>query len=289
MGNCYNSSMEIKRKMNKANKIYVSFSGGKDSTAMLIRLLELKQPIDRIIFADTGFEFPELYNYIDRVEKYIQNNFNKSLKIERLKPKESLWSDWFYGKVTRGKNKGITRGFPCWYSRESKIKPLQKEMLDAKIIYIGIASDEIERCSDDDFIKYPLVEWNWTEQDCVDYLNKIELMNPLYTNFNRLGCFFCQKQNDMSLWVLWKTHPKLWKKAKYWDEESRKISNHGIKELKLSEYEKKFEEGWTPKQLPKYECFSCNAVGSAFKIRQEKLNVYFREKQDGGNGVPPNN
>ena len=43
----------------------VCFSGGKDSTAMLLRMLEINDPaqypIKRVIFADTEFEFPELY------------------------------------------------------------------------------------------------------------------------------------------------------------------------------------------------------------------------------------
>ncbi len=54
----------------------VSFSGGKDSTAMLIRLLELddpEMPVTRIVFADTDFEFPELYEYLAKVEKYVQD------------------------------------------------------------------------------------------------------------------------------------------------------------------------------------------------------------------------
>ena len=36
-------------------KLYVcSFSGGKDSTAMLLRLLEEGMPVDIILFCDTG-------------------------------------------------------------------------------------------------------------------------------------------------------------------------------------------------------------------------------------------
>lgn len=36
----------------------VSFSGGKDSTAMLLRLLELNYPIDEVVCCDTYKEFP---------------------------------------------------------------------------------------------------------------------------------------------------------------------------------------------------------------------------------------
>lgn len=49
----------------------VSFSGGKDSTAMLLMMLEKNMPIDEIIFCDTGKEFPQMYDYIDKVQKYM--------------------------------------------------------------------------------------------------------------------------------------------------------------------------------------------------------------------------
>ena len=41
-------------------KNVVQFSGGKDSTAMLLLLLERGVTVDEIIFCDTGMEFPEL-------------------------------------------------------------------------------------------------------------------------------------------------------------------------------------------------------------------------------------
>ena len=34
----------------------VSFSGGKDSTAMLLHMLELGMPVDEVVNVDTGFE-----------------------------------------------------------------------------------------------------------------------------------------------------------------------------------------------------------------------------------------
>ena len=35
-------------------KHIVNFSGGKDSTAMLLKMIEKDMPIDEIIFCDTG-------------------------------------------------------------------------------------------------------------------------------------------------------------------------------------------------------------------------------------------
>ena len=63
-------------------KKIVSFSGGKDSTAMLLHMIELDMPIDMIVFADTDMEFPELYDYIDRVPSRIITDKGKELLNE---------------------------------------------------------------------------------------------------------------------------------------------------------------------------------------------------------------
>ena len=56
---------------NKPLFFVCSLSGGKDSTAILLRLLEEKRPVDMILFCDTGLEFPDMYTHIDKLEKYI--------------------------------------------------------------------------------------------------------------------------------------------------------------------------------------------------------------------------
>ena len=120
----------------------VSFSGGKDSTAMLLRMLELGMQIDKILFADTKKEFPEILEHIKKVEKYI----GKEVTIVRT---EDTWDHWFYGKNKKGKLKGRMRGFPlfffpCWWRREAKFKMLDPICKD-NFRYIGIAFDD--RCS----------------------------------------------------------------------------------------------------------------------------------------------
>lgn len=49
----------------------VSFSGGKDLTALLCKMLEKGMKVDKIIFCDTGVEFPQMYDHIKKVRNYI--------------------------------------------------------------------------------------------------------------------------------------------------------------------------------------------------------------------------
>lgn len=49
----------------------VSLSGGKDSTAMLLLMIERDLPINTVLWADTGMEFPEMYDHISKVDDYL--------------------------------------------------------------------------------------------------------------------------------------------------------------------------------------------------------------------------
>ena len=49
----------------------VSLSGGKDSTAMLLLMIERGMPIDMVLYADTGMEFPEMYAHIAKLDAYL--------------------------------------------------------------------------------------------------------------------------------------------------------------------------------------------------------------------------
>lgn len=208
----------------KKYKRIVMFSGGKDSTAMLIKLIEEGERLDSIIFADTGLEFPEMYRYIDKVQDYIKREIT-------IVKGDATFDDWFYGQWTRGKNKGKIRGFPkviglgCWAKRELKVKPLQKGEGKGNEIFIGIAADERNRAyrekyQHDNIYRLPLIDWGMTEQDCIDFLEQRNLSNPLYDVFDRLGCWLCPKQGLGSLKSLYRHYPDLWDKLKQYEKDS---------------------------------------------------------------------
>ena len=49
----------------------VSLSGGKDSTCLLLLMIERGMPIDAVLWADTGMEFPEMYGHIAKVDEHL--------------------------------------------------------------------------------------------------------------------------------------------------------------------------------------------------------------------------
>jgi len=199
----------------------VSFSGGKDSTAMLLRMIEEEWKIDEIIFCDTGMEFPAMYQHINKVERYIGR------KITRLKAENSFEHMMHEHEKTRGKNKG-KRGYGWpdfqnrWctsYLKQDVIRRHLKQY-DNIIEYHGIAIDEAHRAGKNKHktINYPLIEWNMTEQDALNYCySKGFNWDGLYEHFNRVSCWCCPLQSIPELKQLYMHFPDLWKKLKELD------------------------------------------------------------------------
>lgn len=227
-------------------KHIVSFSGGKDSTAMLLMMIEKGIQIDEIIFLDTGVEFPEMYKHIEKVEKYINRTITK-LKAENTY--EYMMFD--YVKI-KGKNKG-QKGYSWadfrnrWctkYLKQQVIsRYLREKYKNIEIIeFHGIAADETKRLlkNKEKNIKYPLAEWRIIEKEALEYCySKGFSWNGLYEKFDRVSCWCCPLKNLKELKVLYKEYPELWKKLKEWDSKTyRKFrSDYSILDL-----EKKFEK-----------------------------------------------
>lgn len=205
------------------NRHIVSFSGGKDSTAMLLRMIEENQHIDDIIFVDTGLEFPELYYHIEQVEKYINR------KITRLYPHLTYWKyiDEYYKK---GYTAFIPRINARWCNDRLKMMPIRDYLSYYKytniIMYIGIAADEIQRVKPNKI--YPLVKWGMTETDCLKYCYERGFdFGGLYKTHNRLGCWCCPLQSMKDKEILRYEYPHLWNKLK--DIERTYNTNYFIK------------------------------------------------------------
>lgn len=225
-------------------KHIVSYSGGKDSTAMLLKMIEKQMPIDEIVYCEImatptlGAEYPEMYEYLDKVDEYLMKNIG--IKITRIKSNISF-EEQFYTKKKKGKYKNKIYGFPwnlgAWCNSKLKVTTLDKYFKNQDkeyISYLGIAYDEakrLERLEKNE--KAPLAEWKMTEADCLQYIKEKGLYNPLYDKFKRLGCWFCVKQSLDSLRILRKHYPEFWNMLLKWQLDSEVIfrTDYSIQQL----------------------------------------------------------
>lgn len=79
-------------------KNILSFSGGKDSTAMLLMAIDKNVSVDEIVVFDTGWEYPEMYEHWERI-------FKLCAELETPEPAEdevTFWREVFeiHRKVT---------------------------------------------------------------------------------------------------------------------------------------------------------------------------------------------
>ena len=230
----------------------VSFSGGKDSTAMLLRMIELGMPIDEIVFCDTTVEFPAMYEHIDKVEKFIGR------EITRIKARHS-YEYMLLDYEIHARDGSIKKGYSFaglryarWCTTYFKTDVISRYFRDLRarydvIEYIGIAADEPNRIKDK---KYPLAEWGWAEAECLRYCyDKGFDWNGLYELFNRVSCWCCPLQSLNGLRNLRKHFPQLWRKLHYWEMMTwRKFRpDYTVQELEIRF---RLEEEWQAKGLP---------------------------------------
>lgn len=237
---------------NKPLFFVCSLSGGKDSSAMLLRLLEENRPVDMILFCDTGLEFPDMYAHIDKLEKYIGR------PITRIRAEYSFEYYFSNAPIKRGNPEKFREQFGedyngygwmgpkmRWCTNRLKDQPREqflrslREKYDIRQ-YVGIAADEkyrLERKNNQRFeCIHPLVEWNMTEADCLQYCKELGFdWNGLYDRFRRVSCWICPLQSLLELRKLWEFYPELWAKLRHYDEMTwRKYrADYSVRELEI--------------------------------------------------------
>jgi len=216
--------MLFKTKENKPNILL--FSGGKDSTALLLMILnkEINITIEEIIFCDTGMEFPEMYDHINKIKKQLK------IPITILKPPRSFNYLMFKHIQKKGKNKGI-KGY-AWPSgrvnwctgflkRDVSNKYIKQKYLNGYNEIVGIAFDEFKRLNNKDKKIYPLAENKITEGMCLKYCYDHGFdWDGLYVKFDRVSCWCCPQKNKRELYMIYSFYPKLWNRLKLMDKKS---------------------------------------------------------------------
>lgn len=179
-------------------EVIASVSGGKDSTALMLALLEGNIPF-RAVFADTGWEAPETYAHIDELRRILGRPIDvvggPGRMVERIKHRAG-----FPGRMQR------------WCTRELKIEPLRAyhdrviaETGRETVSVMGVRADEsssrakmaglVDEPHGDrswgGWLWRPLLQWKIEDVLAIHHRHGVPV-NPLYRRgHGRVGCYPC--------------------------------------------------------------------------------------------------
>ena len=209
-------------------KFIASCSFGKDSLAMVLKLLELNYPLDEVIYFDIGVEFDSIRNNAERMKPILRD---KGVKFTILEPKETFIHSMCEKSINK-RNGDVQQGYKwCggtarWGTRLKldAINKHNKTYGDEVVVeYVGVAADErhrINRQRDKNRIKlYPLVEWEMSEKDCLNYCYNngwhwSENGYELYDLLDRVSCKYCKNKNLKELRNIYHYMPDVWQELK---------------------------------------------------------------------------
>ena len=171
-------------------KYILCYSGGKDSTAMLIHCLKEHYPIDEILYVDCGdWMWDCTSNHLQQVEETL------NVKITSLSIQDKLdagFKKW---------------GFPSFVNRwcTGEKREIMKQYIkehypnESIIQYIGYTVDETKRTAKKLYssydTKYPLVELNVTSRDAHNICKKYGFdFGGVYTHHSHFNCWCCPLQ-----------------------------------------------------------------------------------------------
>lgn len=222
--------------MNKPDLHVVSFSGGKDSTAMLLHMMELGMKIDIVLYCDTWMEFPAMYRHVEKIKKIVEDagikfvTLKNELSFKYLmlehQPERRLSTQEKIGGNPKGYSWAGSRSRWCTSKLKTELLKKYKQDLNEQynvIEYVGLAADEqyrLERESNKQH-EHPLVDWGWDEAKALSYCyEKGYDWEGLYNYFSRVSCWCCPLQSLEELRKLRKYFPELWDELREMDKQT---------------------------------------------------------------------
>lgn len=184
------------------NAHIVALSGGKDSTAMALRLVEVEPRDYTFVCTPTGDEPPTMIEHWIKVGKMLG------------KPIVPLMSQSL-GRLIR-EQRALPNWRQRWCTRILKIEPFAAFLMQHSpaVSYVGLRADEEEREGGDYAavpgveMRFPMREWGWGLADVVEYLRQRGVSIPKRTDC--LKCFF---QRLIEWYEFWRDYPDSWREG----------------------------------------------------------------------------
>lgn len=192
----YNTYIEYN---NKVDVFYVAFSGGKDSVVAL-DLVQRALPHNKfkVLFGDTGMEFPDTYEVVNEIEKLCQKE-----KITFLRAKSDFDPEYTWRKFGPPSQ---TMRWCCSVHKSAPQILLLREITQNShfrgMAFTGIRGDESTSRSEYDDVSlgkkikgqyscHPILEWNSAELFSYIYENDLVLNEAYKKGNSRVGCLVC--------------------------------------------------------------------------------------------------
>lgn len=199
----------------------VSFGAGTNSTAMLCGFVERGVRPDFITFADTGAEMPHTYEHLTLMQGRVAEWWGLTITVVR-----KLYKGEFEGLegqcVRRSELPGLAYGRKSCsikYKGEPQDRALKawakERAVDLPVTKaIGFDAGETRRhrptsAAPDLWAPwYPLLDWGWRREDCVDAITRHGISLP-----GKSACYFCPASKKGEVQRLREEHPDLYAKA----------------------------------------------------------------------------
>lgn len=225
-------------------KHVIALSGGKDSTALALRLAEV-EPRDYVyVCTPTGNELPEMFAHWRHLGELL------GTPITPITHRTGL-----HGVVREQKMLPNFRARFC--TRILKIEPYRLWLHQNApcVSYVGLRADEEGRAGGayGDIagveMRFPLREWGWEKADVLAYLEKRGVTIP-----RRTDCAICYHQRIDEWWDLWKNHPEEWAAGEALEVEiggTMRSPGRDTWPVAMRDLRIEFESGRTPKAILK--------------------------------------
>lgn len=196
--------------------LIVSWGGGVNSTAIVVEMKRRGVTPDCILFADTQAEKPETYAFRDLFDRWLAAvEMPLTTRVQSASMYPSLEAEC----LTKKTMPSIVFGFRSC-SDKYKLRP-QKEYLKRRYgklegltLAIGYGFDERRRAENaarapEKYARiYPLIEWRWGREECIDAIQAAGLPIPV-----KSACFFCPSSTKLDVRRLAREHPELAERA----------------------------------------------------------------------------
>ncbi len=229
-------------------KHVISLSGGKDSTAMALRLAEVEPRDYEYLITPTGNELPTMIEHWRRLAEILG------------KPLTVRTAGMSLNRAIR-EQKMIPNHAARWCTRTLKIEVAQQYLcsIAPATSYVGLRADEEERKGmygeiESVVKRYPLREWEWKLADVLNYLESKCITIPARTD-----CALCFYQRIGEWWNLWKDYPEHFRQGEELEAEIGHTFRSPERDswpASLQELRGEFESGRRPKGAGQLDLFS---------------------------------